>query len=193
MQPTLWVEDNPTFFEKHGALSGELGKILANTTFAFDYADAASKIVTHQGRFILDADFPATNDDWRRKSLTNFLEARRAGKEVSCPYQSCGDAGYENFVPLYDEFEHLMRGKTVVYSISRMAPVFAFLRNLPFYSKSDDDPKENVRDQFTVRGDTGDFMHLRGPPKRTPVVEFHQALNAWETGNSQDLLERYLR
>jgi hypothetical protein len=194
MQSTLWVEDNPTFLERSEWIGkqSDLVRVLDSATFAFSYEDASRLISNSYARFILDADFPEENEPWRTQRLNVFLAERRAGKDVACPYQGCGDAGYENFVPFYKEFEQIMRGKTVVFSVSQEAAWFAFRLRLPFYTKASHDVRELVRGEFVHDGREGYFRRAGGMPAPISLDEFNRDLEAWEVGDTKALFDRYL-
>ncbi len=92
-----------------------------------------------------------------------------------------------NFASFFTKFLTKKR-KTVVYSISTIAPKVAFHYGLPFYSKALD--KEGIKTMITEKIDDDQFLVRYIPAHIIPKsLDF---LKEWEYGSRFNFVERYL-
>ncbi len=201
----LWIEDSPDILGEVLRICSQQGvskdSLFTRTVFAPDYHSGAELVRAQEfDLYVLDGDFPdKTSETWKSKywdfmelvsTQTKFLEFVRYFKERNDDRWGEGYIGHStnNFSRFFSEFLSEKSGKTVVYSVSTIAPTVAFHHGLPFYSKALD--KELIEKVIAENIDYEPFLSLYIPSHITPKsIDF---LNQWEYGSRFDFVERYL-
>ncbi|MEK6863581.1 MAG: hypothetical protein AABW53_02690 [Nanoarchaeota archaeon] len=168
--------------------------LFSRITFAPDY-EAGADIIDgiNFDLHILDGDFPnATGEQWKgtyRDYLrqvsadTRFFQFKPDRHENEPPGSDAN-----NFSRFFVELLQMRPEKTIVYSLSTMAPAVAFHLGLPFYSKAlcKDTIKDNVARNFNDEYILKKYILPLTTPKSIDFLE------QWEYGSRFELVERYL-
>ena len=129
------MEDHP-YVRAINYLKNSNRDLFSQITFAHDF-QTADKILSSEKEFdlhILDADLPMIMPKDQLEKIKSFL-AGEINKLNPLSYED--DNNYSDaFIPIY--LKHLTEKRSLVYSMSRLAPQIAFLMNIPFYSKFGD-------------------------------------------------------
>lgn len=193
----FWLEDTPDILGDILCICArhqvDKDSLFPRITFAPDYETGAE--IVHGENFdlyILDADFPeATSQEWK-EYYWNFMSQVSKDTKHFHFKDKYGEGNFgrsaNNFSCFFAEFLQRKPGKTIVYSISTMAPLVAFHLGLPFYSKALD--KDMIKDNVTRNLNDEYILEKYVLPLVVPKnIDF---LEQWECGSRYELVERYL-
>ena len=196
-QKIFWLEDTPHMLGEILRICAGCGvdkdSLFARTTFAPDYQSGAEIVRAKEfDLYILDGDFPeATSKEW--KSRYWDLVQQVSSETTYLKFEDKYGDGYigrstNNFSRFFSEFLQTKAGKTIVYSVSTIAPKVAFYYGLSFYSKALE--KDMIKSMVTENIDNERFFARYVTAHITPKsLDF---LDQWEYGSRFDLVERYL-
>lgn len=195
-QQIFWLEDSPDILGDVLRICTEHGidkdSLFSRITFAPDY-QAGADIVQDKDfdLYILDGDFPeATSEGWK-KNYWNFMQQISINTQHLHFKDKYGD-GYigrstNNFAPFFQQYLQ-DQNKTIVYSVSTIAPTVAFHYGLPFYSKALD--RDMIKGLVEERMNDEGFLSRFIPAHIT--LKNRDYLERWECGSRFELVERYL-
>ncbi len=196
----FWLEDSPDILgdvldilDSHGF---DKDSLFSRTVFAPDYQSGAEIVQKEDFElYILDADFPeATSEAWK-KHYWNFMQQVSIDTrhlDFDRYFKDRLGEGYigrstNNFGPFFDQYLRERTGKTIIYSISTIAPAVAFHYGLPFYSKALE--KDEIKGCVKESIDKKQIKKYIPPHLNPKTIDL---LEEWECGSRFDLVQRYL-